>query len=180
MPSTCDPQYAPAGDVGAAIMLIDSRLKSVYSDKTETDVEQRELIDYLAASLSPKDAKDVLDGACTLIFMYMKWLRMAYEEHDKDVIEGVVSSLVATMRMMPKSVRPEAIPTMAGLVIAAGMGLSPSLWRKQYGFWTEAEMNPLEVTAFLLADQINRITDDEDFATRLIMDALTRAAEDED
>ncbi len=62
---------------------------------------------------------------------------------------------------------------MAGLVAAAGTGLSPSLWRKQYGYWTDDEMNPLEATAFLLAEHINRITDDRDFATRMISEALS-------
>ena len=52
-----------------------------------------------------------MDRACTLIFMFMTRLRMAYEDHDKDAIEYVVPSLVASMGMMPKSVRPEAIPT---------------------------------------------------------------------
>ncbi|EST36110.1 hypothetical protein M878_03140 [Streptomyces roseochromogenus subsp. oscitans DS 12.976] len=159
-------------------MMIDSRLRGIYDGKTEADPEQRALIDQFAASLGPKGANDVLDGACTLIFMFMKWLRMAYEDHDKDVIEYVVPNLVATMRMMPKSVRPEAIPTMAGLVVAAGTGLSPSLWRKQYGYWTQSEMTPLEVTAFLLAEHINRLTDDPDFATRMITDALSSAEED--
>jgi hypothetical protein len=77
-----------------------------------------------------------------------------------------------------KSVRPEAIPTMAGLVIAAGTGLSPNLWRKQYGDWTEKEMTPLEATAFLLAEHINRITDDPDFATRMISEALSRSVDE--
>lgn len=178
MSSSCDPQYAPAGDVGAALMVIDSRLKAVYDGTTETGPEQQELIDQFTASLGPKGASDVLDGACTLIYMFMNWLRMAYEDHEKDVIECVVPNLVATMRMMPKSVRPEAIPTMAGLVIAAGTGLSPSLWRKQYGGWTAAEMNPLEATAFLLAEHINRLTDDRAFATRMIAEALSSALQD--
>ncbi|MGW0559645.1 hypothetical protein ACWDZ4_03170 [Streptomyces sp. NPDC003016] len=178
MPSSCDPQYAPAGDVGAALMVIDSRLKAIYDGKTGTDPEQLLLMNQFTASLGPRGAQDLLDGACTLIFMFMKWLRMAHEDHDKDVIEYVVPSLVATMRMMPKSVRPEAIPTMAGLVVAAGTGLSPSLWRKQYGDWTEDEMNPLEATAFLLAEHINRITDDRDFASRLISEALSGADQD--
>jgi hypothetical protein len=103
---------------------------------------------------------DVLDGACTLIFMFMKRLRMTYENHDEDVIACVVPNLVATMRVMPKSVRPEAIPTMAGLLVAAGTGLSPNLWRKRYGYWSKDEMTPLEATAFLLAEHINRLTDD--------------------
>jgi hypothetical protein len=178
VPSPCDPQNAPVGDVGAALMVIDSRLKGIHDGRTETDPEQQELIDQFTASLGPEGANDVLDGACTLIFMFMTWLRKAHEDGDKDVIEYVVPNLVATMRMMPMSVRPEAIPTMAGLVIAAGTGLSPNLWRRQYGSWTEEEMNPLEATAFLLAEHINRITDDPDFATRMITEALARADAD--
>ncbi|MFF5531834.1 hypothetical protein ACFY71_05080 [Streptomyces cinerochromogenes] len=178
MSSPCDPQYAPAGDVGAALMVIDSRLRAVYDGKTEADPEQQQLIDQFAASLGPGGVEDLLDGACTLIYMYMRWLRLAYEDHDKDVIEYVVPNLVATMRMMPRSVRPEAIPIMAGLVIAAGLDLSPSLWRQQYGDWTKGEMNPLEVTAFLLAEHINRVTGDQDFATRLITKALASADQD--
>jgi hypothetical protein len=164
--------------VGAALMVIDSRLKAVYDGRTETDPEQQQLIDQFTASLGPGDVRDLLDGACTLIYMFMTWLRSAYEGHGKDVIECVVPSLVATMRMMPKSVRPEAIPIMAGLVVAAGTGLSPSLWRQQYGDWTKGEMNPLEVTAFLLAEHINRVTDDRDFATWLITRALSVADQD--
>lgn len=175
MSKSCDPQDAPAGDVGAALMVIDSRLKAIYDGKTGTDPEQRRLMDQFIGSLGPQGARDLLDGACTLIYMYMIWLRRAYEDHGKDVIEYVVPSLVATMRTMPRSVRPEAIPTMAGLVIAAGTGLSPSLWREQYGDWTKEEMNPLEATAFLLAEHINRLTEDRDFATRLITDALSKA-----
>jgi hypothetical protein len=175
--SPFDPQHAPVGDVGAALMIIDSRLKGIHDGKTGTDPEQEALNDQFTASLSPRGAADVLDGVCTLIFMFMTWLRKAHEDHDKDVIEYVVPSLVATMRRMPRSVRPEAIPTMAGLVIAAGTGLSPNLWRSQYGEWTKAEMTPLEATAFLLAEYINRLTDDPDFATRLITEALSRSDE---
>ncbi|MGW7520528.1 hypothetical protein ACWGJ2_33600 [Streptomyces sp. NPDC054796] len=175
MSSPCDPQHAPAGDVGTALMVIDSRLKSIHDGKTETDPEQQALIDQFTASLGPKGADDLLDGACTLIFMFMNWLRLAYEDHGKDVIEYVVPNLVATLRMMPRSVRAETIPTMAGLVIAAGTGLSPNLWRKQYGNWTQDEMKPLEATGFLLAEHINRLTDDPDFATRMITEALTRS-----
>ncbi|MFF9352671.1 hypothetical protein [Streptomyces sp. NPDC014734] len=177
MSSPYDPQHAPVGDVGAALMVIDSRLKGIHDGKTETDPEQQALIEQFMASLGPDGADDVLDGACTLIFMFMTWLRKIHEDHDKDVIEYVVPTLVATMRMMPRSVPTEAIPIMAGLVIAAGTGLSPNLWRKQYGDWTEKEMTPLEVTAFLLAEHINRITDDPDFATRMITEALSRSDE---
>ncbi|MHC3469455.1 hypothetical protein ACYF6T_12130 [Streptomyces sp. 7R007] len=175
MSSPCDPQYARAGDVGAALLMIDSRLKAIYDDRTQSDPEQEALTDQFVASLGPGGADDLVDGACTVIYMFMQWLRMVYEDHGKDVVEIVVPNLVASMRMMPKSVRPEAIPTMAGLLVAAGTGLSPSLWRAQYGDWTRDEMNPLEATAFLLAEHINRLTDDRDFATRLISEALSRA-----
>ncbi|MEU7278533.1 hypothetical protein AB0A69_07050 [Streptomyces sp. NPDC045431] len=178
MPSPCDPENAPAGDVGAALMMIDSQLKAVYAGRTEIDAEQRRLIDQYTASLTSREFHDLLDGACTLIYMYMRWLRMAYEDHGKDVIEYVVPSLVGTMRNMPKSFPPENIPTMAGLVIAAGTGLSPSLWRKHLGDWPQEEMTSLEGTAVLLAEHINRITDDHDFATRLITGALSRADAD--
>ena len=174
MSSPCDPEYAPVGDVSAALMVIDSRLKAVYDGRTETDPGQQQMVDQFAASLGPTEADALLDGACTVIYMFMSWLRTACEHHDKDVIEYVVPALVATMRMMPKTFSPETIPTMAGLLVAAGTGLSPNLWRAQYGYWTKAEMNPLEATAVLLADQINRMSgDDHDFATRLITEALS-------
>ncbi|KMS80677.1 hypothetical protein [Streptomyces leeuwenhoekii] len=173
MSSPCDPQRAPAGDVSAALMMIDSRLKAVYDGKTGTDPDQQALVEQFAASLGPEGVDDVLDGTCTLIYMFMQWLRMAYEDHDEDVIECVVPNFVASMRMMPRSVPPEVIPTMAGLLIAAGTGLSPNLWRQQYGDWTEEELTPLEATALLLAEHINRLTDDHDFATRLITKALS-------
>jgi hypothetical protein len=159
-------------------MMIDSRLKALYDNKTETDPEQQEMIDQFAASLGPAGIDALLDGTCTLIYMLMKWLRTACEEHDKDVIEYTVPSLVATMRMMPKTFRPEVIPTMAGLLIAAATGLSPNLWRAQYGRWSEAEMNPLEALVVLLAEHTNRIAGDHDFATRLITDALSKSDQD--
>ncbi|MEU9858109.1 hypothetical protein [Streptomyces sp. NPDC047974] len=175
MPSPCDPRYAPAGDVDGALMVIDSRLKAVHDGKTGPDPEQQKLLDQLTASLDLEGVNELLDGACTLVFIFMKWLRQVHEEHDRDVIEYVVPSLVATLRMMPRSVRPEAIPTMAGLAIAAGTGLSPSLWRRQYGEWTKEEMTALEATALLLAEHINRIAGDRDYATRMIGETLSRA-----
>ncbi|WP_329126940.1 hypothetical protein [Streptomyces sp. NBC_01465] len=178
MTSPCDPQNAPVGDVATAIMIIDSKIAAVHSDTPGPDPELGALADQFTASVSAEEAEDVLDGACTLIYVFMKWLRECYEAHDQEVIEAVVPHLVATMRRMPKSVPPEAIPTMAGLVIAAGNGLSPGLWRAQYGEWTEAEMTPLEATAFLLAEHINRIADDDHtFATRMVTDALTSLEE---
>ena len=180
MDSPCDPRYAPVGDVDAVLMLIDARLKAVYDDMGVADAEQRALVDQVNASMGPREFDELLDGACTLIYMFMRWLRLAHEDHGKDVIEHVVPRLVSSLQMMPRSVRPETIPTMTGLVIAAGCDLSPSLWRRQYGDWTKEEMNPLEATAMLLAEHINRLTEDRDFATRMIVEALSRADEDED
>ncbi|WOX10467.1 hypothetical protein [Streptomyces sp. N50] len=176
MSSSCDPAHAPVGDVGAALMMVDSRLKAVHAGKSATDPEQRELMDQFLASLGPDGLDDLVDGACTLIYMFMTWLRKAHESEGKDVIEYVVPTLVATMRMMPRSCPPEVIPMMAGLVISAGTELSPNLWRQQYGDWTKEEMTPLEATAFLLAEHINRIADNPEFATRMIVDALTKIA----
>jgi hypothetical protein len=161
--------------VDTALLVIDSQLLRIREGKPERDAERHALIDQFIESLGPKGAADVLDGACTLIYLFMKWLRLAHEEHDKDVIEYVVPGLVGTLRKMPQSIPPEAVPTMAGLVIAAASDLSPSLWRQQYGEWTDAEMAPLEATTFLLAEHINGIAGDPDFATRLITDALARA-----
>ncbi|MFG3192640.1 hypothetical protein [Streptomyces omiyaensis] len=175
MSSPCDPRHAPAGDVDGALMVIDSRLKAVHDGRTGTDPERQKLLDQYTASLDLEGVHDLLDGACTLVFMFMKWLRGVHEGRDRDVIGHVVPSLVTTLRMMPRSVSPEAIPTMAGLVIAAGTGLSPSLWRRPYGEWTKEEMTALEATALLLAEHVNRIAGDRDFATRMIAEALSRA-----
>ncbi|MER5714178.1 hypothetical protein [Streptomyces sp. NPDC002132] len=175
MSSPCDPEYASAGDVSAALMMIDSRLKALYDSKTETDPQQQRLVEQFAASLGPEGFEALLDGTCTLIYTFMEWLRKVCEDHDEEVIEYVLPTHVATMRMMPKTFRPEVVPTMAGLLVAAGTGLSPSLWRAQYGPWTDDETNALEATAVLLAERINRIAGDHDFATRLITEALTRS-----
>ncbi|MFJ9322511.1 hypothetical protein [Streptomyces globisporus] len=155
-------------------MLIDSRLRTVYGGRGGSDPEQEQLVEQLLTSLGPEGIDDVLDGTCTLIYLYMKWLREAHEAHEKDVVEYVLPTLVTSLTMLPGSVPPEAVPTMAGLAIAAATGLSPTLWRKQYGDWTEAELTPLEATAFLLAEHINRVTDDQNFATRMITEALTQ------
>ncbi|MFE7564077.1 hypothetical protein [Kitasatospora sp. NPDC057500] len=176
MSSPCDPAYARAGDVSTAVMVMDSRLKAVYDGRSGVDPEQQRLADEFAASMGPAEADALLDGVCTLIYMYMEWLRKLCEEHDKDVVEYVVPTLISTMRMMPNTFRREIVPTMAGLLVAAGIGLSPNLWRAQYGDWTRAEMNPLEATAVILAEHINRIVgEDQEFATRLITNALAVA-----
>ncbi|AJE86756.1 MULTISPECIES: hypothetical protein [Streptomyces] len=175
MSSPYGPAHAPVGDVGTALMLIDSQLKAIRAGRTEHDPEQKALSDQFMASLGPEGAVAVLDGTCTVIYMFMSWLRQAHEHEDKDVIEYVVPTLVASLRLMPRSVRPETIPTMSALVIAAGTGLSPTLWREQYGDWTEKEITALEATTFLLAEHISRVTEDPDFAVRMVTEALANA-----
>jgi hypothetical protein len=109
----------------------------------------------------------------------MEWLRQAHEAHDRNVMEHVLPYVAGTLRMMPRSIRPEAIPTMVGMLAASAIGLSPTLWRQQYGPWTEAEMNALEATAFLLADYINDLSDDENAATQMVANLLNSAIEDD-
>lgn len=110
MSASCDPAYAPVGDVGAALMMVDSRLKAVHAGKAATDPEQQTLMEQFLASLGPGGLDDLVDGACTLIYMFMTWLRKAHESEGKDVVEYVVPTLVATMRMMPRSCPPRSSP----------------------------------------------------------------------
>ncbi|SOB88450.1 hypothetical protein [Streptomyces sp. 1331.2] len=179
MSSPCDPAFAPAGDVSAALMVVDSKLKAIYDGRSGLGPEHEQMVEQFAASLGAGGFKDLVDGTCTLVYLYMNWLRRSLERHEEDVVEYVVPDLVATMRMMPRTFRPEVVPIMAGLLFAAGTGLSPSLWRAQYGPWTKEELNPLEALAVMVAEHVNRISgkNDNSFATRLIADALSELDE---
>lgn len=182
MLSSFDPEYAPVGDVGTALLYVDSLLARIREGDSHTDPRHRELIDQFFGSFSSEDASDVLDGACTLIYLYMEWLRQAHEGQDRDVVESVIPYVVGSMRKMTISIKPEAIPAMVGMLTASAIGLSPTLWRKQYGPWTEAEMNAMEATLVLLADYINHLTNDESMAIRMIadiMESLEQEAEKE-
>jgi hypothetical protein len=176
MPSSCDPGTAPAGDVGTAMLFIDSRLRQFRG--SEPDEQQQHLTDQLLRSFDAEAAGDVLDGACTLIYLFTQWLRQVHEAEDRDVVEHVVPYVVGTLKAMTRSIRPEVIPTMAGLIIASAIDCSPTLWRRQYGEWSGDEMTALEATAFLLAKYINDLTGDDETATRLIMDLLSSVEED--
>ncbi|MFI6516031.1 hypothetical protein ACIBF1_10770 [Spirillospora sp. NPDC050679] len=176
MSFSTDPHSTPVGDVGTAMFLIDARLKGFREDVRPDPEEQKALDDFLA-SLGPRGAADVLDGACTLIYLFTQWLRQAHEAQDKDVLEYVLPFLVGTLGGMRRSVSPEAVPTMAAMVVASALGQSPTLWRKRHGPWRPEEMTALETTAFLLAFHINDLAQDADAATRMIMEALS-AVED--
>lgn len=171
----CDPGRAPVGDVGTAMFFIDSQLKTLEDDAEEPDTEHRRLTDNVLRSFDAASASDVLDGACTLVYLFMQWLRQVHETNDHDVVEHVVPYVVGTLRKMTRSIRPESIPTMAGLMIASAIGQSPTLWRAQYGPWQQMEMTALEATTLLLARYINDLADDRDAATRMIMELLSSA-----
>ncbi|RAY14935.1 hypothetical protein DPM19_13050 [Actinomadura craniellae] len=177
MSSPCSPDHAPVGDVGAALMYMDSQLKRIRTGSAAQDAD--DLLRQLIDSFDAQAANDMIDGTCTLIYLYMQWLRQAHEAHDQDVVEHVVPYVVGTLKMMRRSIRPEGIPTMAGMLIAAAIGLSPTLWRKQYGPWTEAEMTALEATAFLLAEHVNHLAGDDETATRMIAEILATVAVDD-
>lgn len=172
MTASLDPAYAPVGDLGTALLLVDSRLAQLGNENLVPDPRQRELIDRTLRSFGPKAAADVLDGVCTLMYLYVDWLRKLYEAHDQDPIEYIVPYVASGLRGMRRSVKPEAIPIIVGMVTACVLDLSPTLWRKQYGRWAEAEMNALEAGLVLLADRINTLTKDPTAASRMIVDLL--------
>lgn len=179
MPSPCGPEHAPAGDVGTAVLLVDSQLKAYKNGVSAPDASQRQLTDQFVRSLDSESAGGVLDGTCTLIYLWMEWLRQAHDAMGQDLLENLIPYLVRTLNAMTRTVRPEGIPTVVGLIIASAIGQSPTLWRKQYGPWTNEEMPALEATAFLLAKYINDLTQDPDAATRMITEALSSAEQDE-
>ncbi len=184
MPPVWDPAEAPVGDVGTALLMVDARIKEIHEPEDESEdgaeAERRELNRLFVASAGAEGVQELLDGTCTLLYMFMQWLRRTHEHGDKDVIEYVVPPLVAALRMMPRSVRPQTVPTMVALVVAAGTQVSPNGWRSQYGDWTPEEMNALEATVFLVAEHINRIAGDHGFAVRMIAETLTRVETDGD
>jgi hypothetical protein len=174
VPSPSSPAHAPTGDVDAALMIIDSKLKAVYAGTTSPDPDLQQMSDQVHANLGPAAFESLIDGVCTILYVWMRWLDRACQDHGEDLVGYVIPPLVATMRRMT-SFPPEAIPTMAGLLVAAATGQSPNLWRAQYGTWTRQEMTPLEGTALLLADLVNRTAGtDQDFATRMIAQALSQ------
>ncbi|MFI0355552.1 hypothetical protein [Actinomadura sp. 9N407] len=172
MASAFGPEHAPLGDLGAALLILDSRLNELREDAPAPDPAKRELLEQLLRSYDLDGVDDVLNGACSLIYLFMEWLRQVHEDNQNDVMEYVIPYVVDTMRRMPRSIRPEAIPTMTGMLTAAAIGLSPTLWRKQFGPWTPAELTALEVTLYILADHINRLTGDDNAATQMIASLL--------
>jgi hypothetical protein len=162
-----------AGDVTTAIMEIDSYLKRVHGPAGQP------MEDLVAGQIVPTEAqaRQVLTGYCTVIYLFITAWRDASESSGKDLLAEVISSTVARLRQMTRNVAPSAIPTMAALMTAAAIQASPNLWRAQFGDWRAEELTAVQATALLLADGINQSADDPDAALRLIMDTLTRAEE---
>jgi hypothetical protein len=164
------------GDVATAIMEIDSSLKRVHG----TDAGQQRPDELAAGQVVPTvaQAREVLTGYCTVIYLFITLWRNASESSGKDLLAEVISGTVTRLREMTRTVAPCTIPTMAALMTAAAIRASPDLWRAQFGDWRAEELSAVQATALLLAEGINRSADDPDAALRLIMDALASADED--
>jgi hypothetical protein len=164
------------GDVATAIMEIDSCLKRIQG----TGTGKQGLPELAAEQIVPTaaQAREVLVGYCTVIYLFITLWRKASESSGKDLMAEVISSTVDRLQMMTRTVAPSTIPTMAALMTAAGMQASPNLWRAQFGDWRAEELSSVQATALLLAEGINRSAEDSDAALRLVMDALGGAEEE--
>lgn len=116
-------------------------------------------------------ARAVLTGYCTVIYLLITWWRKASEASGKDLLPEVISTTVARLQDMTRTVAPSAIPTMAALLTAAAISASPDRWWAQFGDWRPEELLVIQATAILLAEGINRTHDDPDAALRLIAQA---------
>jgi hypothetical protein len=195
MPRDISAARARTGDVVTAIMHIDSLLKQIHGAASEqpgssgqegrgngqegTSSEQagQPGTEFVLSSL--EDEQNLLDGICTLIYMFMTAFRKACQECGKDVLAEVIPRVVFQLRHMPKNVAPATVPSMAAMMTAAAMELSPNLWREQYGPWSPEELNAVVATAVMLAEEVNQAHNRDDAALRMIMDAIGRAEDDE-
>jgi hypothetical protein len=96
-------------------------------------------------------------------------------EGDRFVLEKLLPEVVTGLRHMTVHVAPSTIPTMAAMLTATALGLSPNRWREQFGEWQREEMPALQATAALVAEQVNRAHDNRDAALHVVMDTLALA-----
>jgi hypothetical protein len=183
----------PVGDVVTAILQVDSRLKVIHrkieASSSGEPPDELATTKGLAASSSrdalgdldvtvlrsPEEARDLLDGYCTVVFVIVAWACAAAGDKPEDALSSVVHMLFARLRLLKKAVAPSAIPTMVALVTAAALGSSPQRWREQYGHvWSAADVAALEATTVCLAEWVNTIEGSPDAALRLIMDYYER------
>lgn len=164
---------APAGDVAAAIMDIDSMLKRIHgSSGTGGTGLAAQLVD------TAEQARDVLDGYCTVIYLFITMWRKTAEASGANLLADVLPGVITRLREMTRTVAPSTIPTMAAMMTAAVLGASPTLWRAQFGDWQPEELAAVQATALLLAEGINTARGRDDAALRMIMEALARAEQD--
>jgi hypothetical protein len=187
----------PVGDVVTAILQVDSRLKVIHrkieassggepADELATAAglaasSSRDALGDLDVTVvkSPEDARHLLDGYCTVVFVIVRWACAAREAaggRPEDALSSIVHMLFSRLRLLKKAVAPSSIPTMVALVTAAALGGSPQRWREQYGHvWSGADVAALEATTVCLAEWVNTIEGSPDAALRLIMDYYERA-----
>ena len=154
----------------AAIIQIDSLYKRAHGISGAAD-------GVLNAALSTKtdQARDLLDGYCTVINLFITGWREALPDHEMDVLAGLIPVMVSRFRQMTTTIAPSTIPTMAAVMTAAAIGVNPNLWRAQFGDWQSEETLALQTTAVLLAETVNSAHGDVNAALRFIMDALVKA-----
>jgi hypothetical protein len=163
---------APVGDV--AIMDIDSILNRIHgtSDTRDSGPATEHLIG------TPEQARNMLDGYCTVIYLFITMWRKTAEASSDDLLADVIPGTITRLGEMTRNLEPSTIPTMAAMMAAAVMEASPTLWRAQFGDWQPEELAAVQATALLLAEGINSAHDDDAAALRMIMGTLTRAEED--
>jgi hypothetical protein len=176
MPPDISAANVPVGDVAAAIMDIDSFLWRVYADGGAPSGGP-DAADVVATD---EQARELLAGYCTVIYMLIAGWRNTLneggtDEGDRFVLQTIIPEVVTGLRHMTGNVAPSAIPTMAAMLTATALGLSPNRWREQFGEWRHEEMPALQATAALVADQVNRAHDDRAAALRVVMDTLAMA-----
>lgn len=159
---------APAGDIATAIMDIDSILRRIHAagESGSAGLGAEDVIE------TEQQARDVLDGYCTVIYLFLTMWRKTAEASGKDLVAEVIGGVVTRLRQMTRNVAPSAIPTMAAMMTAAAMEASPTLWRAQFGDWRVEELGAVQATAVLLAEGINLAHEDDTAALRMIMEIL--------
>jgi hypothetical protein len=113
----------PIGDVAGAIMDIDSFLRRVYADGAASGGP-----DVVATE---EQARELQAGYFTVIYMLISgWRNTLNEggtnEGDRFVLEQILPEVVTGLRHMTVHVAPSTVPTMAAMLTATAMALSPN------------------------------------------------------
>jgi len=157
----CDAGNEPLGDVYVAMLLIDL----LGQDDDHAALELNRLL-----AEQDVDRDDVIQGVGTLVFTFLAFL--GEQCTDGDALHMIVPAVITRLKKIPW-VFPQAVPTMAGALTAATMGLSPTGWRRLYGPWSDFELVAWTCTAWLLADMIDFACEEKGAARELIEQAAT-------